>query len=174
MQPRTLGFLALSLLLCSTVVAAQFRVYGLMPGSAYFSLVPARMSRVSGVVRTSDGRPPSGYLISLRTVTAGMSSNVGGGQAGADGTFRLANVPPGEHFLDIRPMMPGRPVMTTTGAPGAPPPEPEFASMPFSVSGQNIDGLVITTTTGAAISGRVIFDATRAATRPTGGRIRCA
>jgi hypothetical protein len=136
--------------------------------SAFFSLVPARMSRISGVVRMSDGRAANGYIVSLRTVTAGMSSGIGGMQVGADGTFRLANVPPGEHFLDVRSMFgPGGPMMT--GTPGSPPPEPEFASVPFSVSGQDIDGLVITTTTGATISGRVIFQATGATTRPTGG-----
>jgi Carboxypeptidase regulatory-like domain len=128
------------------------------------------MSRVSGLVRTSIGRPASGYSISLRTVTAGMNTGVGGTQVGADGTFKLANVPPGEHFLDIRPMF-GPAGAVTAATPGSPPPEPEFASVPLSLSGQDIDGLVITTTTGATISGRVIFEATRAAAGPTGGPI---
>jgi protocatechuate 3,4-dioxygenase beta subunit len=136
--------------------------------SAYFSLVPARMSRVSGIVRMSDGRAASGYTISLRTVTAGLTTGIGGTQVGADGTFRLSNLPPGEHFLDIRPMF-GPAGGITTGTPGSPPPPPEFASVPLSLSGQDIDGLVITTTTGATISGRVIFEATRAASGPTGG-----
>jgi len=121
---------------------------------------------VSGVVRTSDGRPAGGSSISIRTVSAGMSSMVGGSQVGADGTFRIPNVPPGEHFLDIRPMF-GRPGVTMTA--GATPAEPEFASVPFTAAGQDIDGLVITTTTGALISGHVIFDGTRAVTRETSG-----
>jgi len=134
-----------------------------LEASAYFSMMPARLSRVSGLVRTSDGRPASGYMVMLRSVSGGMSMGFGGTSVGADGSFKILNVPPGEHFIEVRSN--GRLVSTT---PGVPPAEPEFASVPFS-AGQDVDGLVITTTAGATISGRMIFDGTRAATPTTAG-----
>jgi hypothetical protein len=130
--------------------------------SAYFSMIPSRLSRISGVVHTSQGRPAAGSMVMVRTAIGAGFNMSGGGQVAPDGSFSVQNVPPGEHFLDIRPG-PGRPMIVTTapGAAGTAPPEPEFASVPITVSGQDITGLVITTTLGAAISGRVVFDGTR-------------
>ena len=141
--------------------------------SAYFSMIPSRMGRISGIVRTSQGRPAAGMMIMVRTTSAGGMNMSGGGQVAPDGSFSLANVPPGDHFLDVRPGGPGRVVMA--GGPnaaiaGAPQEEPEFASVPINVAGQDITGLVITTTPGATITGRLVFDGTRPPPSPGGGQ----
>ena len=136
--------------------------------SAYFSMIPSRMGRISGIVRTSQGRPAAGMMIMVRTTSAGGMNMSGGGQVAPDGSFSLANVPPGDHFLDVRPGGPGRPVMA--GGVATSQEEPEFASVPINVSGQDIAGLIITTTPGATISGRVVFDGTRPAPSTQGGQ----
>jgi hypothetical protein len=73
-----------------------------------------------------------------------------GGTTGRDGAFVMMNVPPGEYVLDVRP--------PRMAAPGTPVAEPEFASMPLTVGGEDITNLVVVTGYGAIASGRVIFE----------------
>jgi hypothetical protein len=138
-------------------------------GSIGFSLVPARLSRVSGTVMGSDGRPLAGAAVLIRARgNAGMGpvrmmlANVGGNQVRADGSFQLTNVPPGEYVLDVqqRPMN-VRNVQDIDLA------QLEFASMPISVSGSDIDSLTIVTTPGVTVSGRVAYQG-QGAPKPTG------
>jgi hypothetical protein len=119
--------------------------------SAFFSMVPARLSKVSGVIRNSQGRPPTNVMFLIRT-----KDNMGfgsGGMVGTDGAFTLQNIPPGEYFLEVRPNM-GRPGATA----GTPATEPEFASVPLTVAGQDIAGLVVIMGAGGTVSGRVIVE----------------
>jgi hypothetical protein len=76
-----------------------------------------------------------------------------GGTVTADGSFAMQNIAPGEYLLEVRPANMGRP-----GVPGTPASEPEFASVPLSVQGQDISGLVVTTGFGGSISGRIVID----------------
>jgi hypothetical protein len=111
--------------------------------NASFALVPQRMTRISGVVRDSEGKPLAANL-SLRTVSAGGGGMMmrGLAMASADGRFSVASVPPGEHFIEVSPR------------PGA----DESASVPITAGGQDITDLVITTTRGKTISGEVTID----------------
>ena len=123
--------------------------------SAYFSMVPAKLSRISGTVRNSQGQPMASQNLMLRTSTGyGGFSVTSGGMTGPDGTFTLQNIAPGEYSIDVRPM--GRPMMQGS----TPAQDVEFASVPVTVSGQDVSGLTIITGPGATISGRVIFDTT--------------
>jgi protocatechuate 3,4-dioxygenase beta subunit len=136
--------------------------------SAYFSLIPARLSRIAGFVRTSQGQPASGLMLMLRTVVGMGNNSSGGGMTGPDGSFTLTNVAPGEHFIDVRPR-PGPPMAATVSGTVPAQAEPEFATVPISVSGQDIAGLVITTTPGSTVSGRLVFDGTHPVTTNQGG-----
>jgi hypothetical protein len=134
-----------------------------------FSLVPARLSRISGTVTSSDGRPLGGAVVMIRARgSAGMGpvrmmlGNVGGNQVRADGTFQLTNVPPGEYVLDVQ----QRPT-NIRNAQDVDLAQLEFASMPVSVSGGDIDGLTIMTTPGVTVSGRVTYQG-QGAPKPTG------
>lgn len=149
----------------ANVAEAQTITLGLaQEASAYFTLVSTRLSRISGFVRNSQGLPAQGMNVSLRTASGGGMSNMGIGPVAADGSFNAANVPPGEHFIDVRPMGPMGGLARPPGA--APQPtDDEYASVPITVAGQDITGLVITTGPGATIAGRVIFDGTTP--RPT-------
>jgi hypothetical protein len=121
--------------------------------SAFFSMIPARLSRVSGVVRNSQGRPASNSSFSVRS-RDGLGTFGFGGTVTADGSFAMQNIAPGEYLLEVRPANMGRPVT----AAGTPPSEMEFASVPLSVQGQDISGLVVTTGQGGSVSGRLILD----------------
>jgi hypothetical protein len=121
--------------------------------SAAFSLVPTRMTTISGIVRDSQGKPLAGAPLTIRTASRGMMSFARGTGIGPDGSFRLTQVPAGEHYLEVYPR--GGTV--------------EFGSVRVAAGGGDIHGLVITTSPPATISGTVIFDGTSKAPKP--GRI---
>ena len=127
-----------------------------------FALSTARLTRVSGTVRNSQGRPPSGnrlWLVS-RTPTGGWSRT--GPSIEADGRFSIIGVSPGDYSLDVAP---GRGGPGPTGGQDS----EEVASVPFTAAGRDITGLIITTTPGATLTGRVTFEGTSKAARP--GRV---
>ena len=115
----------------------------------HIPLSAARMARVSGSVVDSQGKPATGAMVMLRSGSGSMAMMaMVAGQVGPSGTFTLTNVPPGEHFIDVRPTPRG-------GGSGT-----EFASVPLTVANENISGLRITTGPGATVKGRVVFEGT--------------
>jgi hypothetical protein len=127
--------------------------------SIAFPLVPARLSRISGTVMGSDGRPLPGAMVMIRARSSGGMGalrmniiNGGNNQVRPDGSFELANVPPGDYLLDVQ----QRPQMAR-GLGDINVSQLEFASMPVSVSGGDIDNLTIVTTPGVTASGRVVY-----------------
>jgi hypothetical protein len=117
--------------------------------SVQFAMVSARMSRVTGTVVTSEGRPAVGAQLSVTTRQGNGGSSDSGGTVAADGTFAISGIAPGEHSIDVRPQ--GRPGAAADG---------EFASVPITVSGTDITGLRIVTGKGTTITGRVVFEGT--------------
>ena len=113
---------------------------------ASFAMVTGRMTKISGTVRSSTGKPVTNAMLGLRTRSGGGFGMRTAAGMGADGSFTIGNVPPGDHWLEVIP----RPGTT----------EAEGASVPVTADGSDINGLVITTSPGATISGRVIFEGT--------------
>ncbi len=125
-------------------------------GSVAFPLVPARLSRISGIVMGSDGRPLGGGMVMLRPrgtngVAALRSALGGGNQIRPDGSFQLTGVPPGDYVLDVQQRP--RDVRNLQEINLS---QLEFASMPLAVSG-DIDNLTVITSAGVTVSGRVVF-----------------
>ena len=127
--------------------------------SIAFPLVPARLSRISGSVMGSDGRPLPGAMVMIRARSSGGMGalrmnivNGGNNQVRPDGSFELTNVPPGDYVLDVQ----QRP-QNIRGLQDINLSQLEFASMPVSVSGGDIDNLTIVTTPGVTVSGRVAY-----------------
>jgi hypothetical protein len=127
--------------------------------SASFVLSTARLTRISGMIRDSQGRPVTSGSLWLRSRTPTSVWGMSGPQVGADGRFTIANVPPGDYSIDVVPRSAGiRPTGSTEFD--------EIASVPFTAAGHDITDLIITTSPGATLTGRVIFEGTSKARRP--------
>jgi hypothetical protein len=123
--------------------------------TARFSMVSTRLSRVSGVVRTSQGtRPANRFTVVFRAANRFGGSNIFGiNQVSPDGSFTISNVPPGDYFIDARSSSAGPPSSSA-----AAPADDEFAIVPVSVAGQDVAGLVIAMAPGETIAGHISFD----------------
>ena len=109
-----------------------------------FNLAPTRYAVVAGSVIGSAGTPVRASVALTSTeLTAG--SPVAPTVAAADGTFAIENVPPGEYRLQV--WYTGNDVSVS-----------EFATLPVSVTGQDLTALTIVTAPGATASGRVVFE----------------
>jgi hypothetical protein len=120
--------------------------------NASFAMVASRMTKVTGIVRNSQGQPISNAMISIRS-RSGEGFFGRGLPVGADGRFTFSNIPPGEHWLEVNPRSS----------------DDEVASVAITAGDRDITDLVITTSPGAVISGHVIFDSAAESGRP--GRI---
>ena len=114
--------------------------------SIHLTLQAARLARVSGVVTDASGKALGGVQVIARSQSDSGFTMATNGSTGADGAFSLANVPPGEHFIDV--------FAQSRGSDGV----PEAASVPLTVSGGDITGLRITTAPAAVVSGVVVFE----------------
>jgi protocatechuate 3,4-dioxygenase beta subunit len=108
------------------------------------TLVSARYAVVSGTVVNSLNAPAS-TSIQLVTSDSLATMPVAPARTSSNGTFTLRGVPPGEyrlHVYDVRPAPAG----------------PEFASVPLSVSGEDVSAPSIATAPGAIASGRIVVE----------------
>jgi hypothetical protein len=110
-----------------------------------FPLTAMRLLRLSVVVRDSEGKPARNPLVSLRFQFVG-----GSGSRGLfvqpDGTFGLSSILPGEYTIAVNPSA------TATNA------TQEFASVPVRLTDRDLTGLVVTTTPGTTLRGRLVFE----------------
>ncbi len=119
------------------------------------SLIAGRVVRVSGTAHTSQGTPAVGQSVSLgqslRSPTGFMSMwSMDSSKVAADGTFSLRNVAPGEYTLNVR-------IPAIGDAPA------ETAALTLSVTATDVEGIVLTTSTGGSMTGRLVFDGNVAA-----------
>jgi hypothetical protein len=127
-----------------------------VPGVS-FSLSPVRLSRISGLAMDSQGAAIGRGMVMLRPSRGGpvlLRGNASGGAIN-NGRFAIAGVPPGDYLLQIR----------TGGGPGRG--EGEFASVPVNVAGSDIEGLVISTSMGSTLTGRVIMTGSNVSANPS-------
>jgi hypothetical protein len=129
--------------------------------SINFSLAISRVARISGTVVGSDGQPLSRGGVTLLEATPGAAPamRMHGGPLLPDGSFTISNVPPGHYRLQVqhqeiveRMVVPGLPVDPATVT------TLEMASVPMTVTGEDITGLAITTAPAARARGRIRFE----------------
>jgi protocatechuate 3,4-dioxygenase beta subunit len=113
-----------------------------------FSMSRARTARISGTLLNAAGEPSTSG--SVRLVPSQRSESVTSVTAGArltrDGQFEFPNVTPGQYVIQVDR---GRRNAGTEG---------EFGTLPVSVGGSDISDLVIQTSAGSSIAGRITFD----------------
>jgi len=117
--------------------------------SITLALRASRMSRVSGTIVDSLGRPAAGATLTFESFSGGGGSRVAfGDDVDADGSFAVSNVPAGEHVIQIR----GRAIAADA--------IPEWASVAITVASADISGLRIALQPPGIIKGTVVFDGT--------------
>jgi protocatechuate 3,4-dioxygenase beta subunit len=116
---------------------------------ANFALIVARMARIKGRALNSRGEAFTGGMLMLMPADPLMGMNFGmnmsNAMVAADGTFQFANIAPGRYNLQVRP----------NGMPGA---NSEFAMVPVTVGNEDIDNLIVSTSTGATARGVIVTD----------------
>jgi hypothetical protein len=127
------------------------------PGSeavAAFTLLPARNARVSGFVTSSEGRAANAFLSLTPDVELGAAFGAGG-LTREDGSFMMAEVPPGTYTLvaEIR---------------SSPTDIAEFATAVVTVNGFDVAGLSLTTRKPGTLRGTIVADAGVRRTLPDG------
>jgi carboxypeptidase family protein len=103
-----------------------------------------RTSRIVGRVTNPDGTPTSQGNVNLMPDGAGRGQ-IGvnyGGRIQWDGSFTIANVPPGRYMLRAR---------------GDDADPPQFAMLPVTVNGADLDDVTVVLSSGATITGTVTF-----------------
>jgi protocatechuate 3,4-dioxygenase beta subunit len=114
-----------------------------------FAMTRLPTARISGHAFTSSGESVKGGLSLVRSQRSGSiaSTPVGPDRTFVpEGSFEFRNVPPGEYVIQATT---GR---QTLGAEG------EFAAQYVVVNGTDVDGLVLRTSSGSSMSGRVTFE----------------
>jgi hypothetical protein len=114
-----------------------------------FAMIPVRLSRVAGIVRDSQGRPASNARVILTTPRGVYFETLGSSAIAADGSFAFEHVRPGRHLLHVRP---------GNGEPRLLPRTAEWATTRIAVTGDDITDILLTTSIGFSVSGRVIFE----------------
>jgi hypothetical protein len=113
------------------------------------SLVVARMARLSGIAVDPRGRLLAGRSVMLVELLRGPSStsgvSTGGTAVQSDGRFTIPNVAAGEYVLSA---------FSTDPQTG----ERETARLPVTVTGDDLDGLMVMTSAGVSISGQIEFE----------------
>lgn len=124
-------------------------------------IVRAKLATISGRAVKADGSPivftpptgpvtapPTGLSLMLRQEVPGGGFSSRTLQTKPDGSFSVPNLLPGNYEFQVRPI----------GNPAALRDAPEFASVPFTMGGEDVSNFIVTSGPGAKLSGQVYFD----------------
>ena len=127
---------------------------------ADLQLVPARLAKITGMVTDSAGHPLSRgqVVLTRRFDSSGPGENavvmIGGNSSSLqqDGAFTLTGVAPGTYDLVVSSRA-GPPMALEPGDRGG-----EYASVPVTVAGEDLENIVVQTSRGIPIRGRVVTE----------------
>ena len=108
-----------------------------------FNMQLVRAARVTGHVSNPDGSEVTNGNVNLANDSAPGRSQIGvnyGSRIDWDGSFSIANVPPGRYIMRVR---------------SNDSDTPQFAAEPLTVSGEDIDDITVIVSPGATITGTV-------------------
>ena len=125
----------------------------------HIALAPVKPVRVTGTVSSASGRSTEGFDVRLFRSFGGFGSGATVATIGAQGTFEIPRVPPGEYGLIIEPKgsNPGQASR-------------EFVDTTIDVKDHDLD-LSFTVRPGASLTGRVVAEPSGAVTTPIGLRV---
>jgi len=125
-----------------------------------FSLPRQRLYRIRGrVIEARTGQRPAAASMSLgsRSLTGGgFSSGLTSNYNASDGTFELRDVAPGNYTVAAQIQEPGQtaaPPIFPIGTAARP-----FGATNVTVSGADVEGIIVTITSGASIPGRITVE----------------
>jgi len=124
------------------------------------ALVAAPAVSISGVARRSDGAPLAGSVSLNQNIIGPQSQSFGGignGPVGADGSWRIRDIPPGEYELSA----------SAQGPQGR-----ETANMKIVVQGADIEGVTLTTEAPVIVNGDIAMESGALVPDLPGGRLR--
>jgi hypothetical protein len=128
-----------------------------------FGLLLVRTGRVSGHVTRADGMPSTRGNVTLTSDTPSGGRGGFGRTLGSrlqwDGSFSIANIPPGRYVIRAR---------------GDDTEPPQFATQPVVVGDGDINDLAVALAPGGSISGTVTFQSGQSATVPDVNQVRIA
>ena len=133
------------------------------------ALVPSRMATVSGTLTTANGKPAPMGMVMLRDTSAGASMTSMTPGMVRDGVWTISGVTPGQYelvaqgFSDLQRLEAVAVTGSTAGI------VREFATQPLTVSGDDIKGIALVTTTGGSAKGRIRFDGGQPPATPPAG-----
>ena len=117
-------------------------------GAIDFPLVPLRAAKLSGTAVASDGAPLArGRIVLSQEImgpSGGTMSFAGNAIIDEAGAWSIRDVSPGEYIIRANGTVGDRPT--------------ETAALPVTVSGADIEGLLVAADAGGIISGRVVTD----------------
>jgi len=108
-----------------------------------FNMQLVRASRISGHVTNADGSDVTSGNVNLMNDGAPGRGQIGvnyGSRIDWDGTFSIANVPPGRYVMRAR---------------SNDSEQPQYAAQPLTVNGQDVDDVMVIVTPGAQLTGTV-------------------
>src|SRR5438445_1085382 len=119
-----------------------------------FALQLVRTAQVTGRVSNADGTPVTSGTVTMAPEDSSAAAGGGRGQFGLnyagriqwDGSFSIANVPPGRYTLRAR------------GGDGD---RPQYAQQPLTVAGGDVSNVAVLLAAGGTIAGSVKFEATQ-------------
>jgi len=120
-----------------------------------FNLATSRVATISGTAANSAGKPINRGFITLVSFNESGAQMGLGSQLKPDGSFSFTSVTPGEYRVSVQ----YTPDSDGSGSPFASgPPGTEYASVPLTITGRDVTGLTLTTTTGGSAKGKVTFE----------------
>jgi hypothetical protein len=126
------------------------------------TLVSGRLARLRGRAVMSTGEPFAGATVSVGRSEQGFGfSSSSGRNVAADGTFEVSGLAPGQYVLSVRP---------NSAREDA---DVEVARVRLTVSGEDIDNVILVGSRGATLRGRIVTDEGSAAPiRPSAVAVR--
>ena len=116
-----------------------------------FALAAARLSRVSGRALNASGEPMIGAQVMAQSRDSNMAMAMmmrGSSMVRPDGTFQISGLAPGSYTLNVQPMRMGPNVD----------PNPEIGRLDVTVSGGDLENLLIVAARGGIVRGHVVTD----------------